>query len=164
MSTKNPSAVLIKTSTAGIYKRGSRYVVVTRHRGKQVKTFHRTLELAREAKGDRTRTNRQAPLSRRAFDDCAREWVASCQGRTVRGFDEDTRKSYAAALEAHAIRHFGSMPMRDIERKDVVRRTQSPVNTRDSEQPQTLHHTRNEGVPGSSPGVGSYESPAGFRF
>jgi integrase len=120
MSTTNRnSPALIKTSTPGIYKRGSRYVVVTRHRGKQVKTFHRTLELAREAKGDRTRTKRQAPQSRRAFDEYAREWVANCQGRTVRGFDQDTRKSYAAALEAHAIPHFGSMPLRDVERKDV---------------------------------------------
>jgi len=75
---------------------------VTRHRDKQVKTFHRTLDLAREAKGDRTGTNREAPRSRRPFDEYAREWVANCQGRTVRGFDDDTRKSYEAALDAWA--------------------------------------------------------------
>ena len=121
---------LERTATPGIYRRHATscqrhgkcncpYVVVTRHRGKQVKTFHRTLELAREAKGDRTRSSRQAPESRRPFDDYAREWVRSCQGRTVRGFDEDTRKSYAAALEAHAVPHFGSRPLRDLERKDI---------------------------------------------
>lgn len=84
-----------------------------------MKTFHASYELAREARGDRTRTNRQAPQSRRPFDEYARGWIGSCQGRTVRGFDEDTRSSYRAILEAHAIPHFGSMPLRDIERKDV---------------------------------------------
>ena len=95
------------------------YVVITRHHGKQAKTFHRTLELAREAKADRTRTDRQAPQSRRPFDEYARQWVKTCQGRTVRGFDEDTRASYTAILEAHAIPHFDSTPLRDITRKDV---------------------------------------------
>jgi len=92
---------------------------VTRHRDKQVKTFHRTLDLAREAKGDRTGTNREAPRSRRPFDEYAREWVANCQGRTVRGFDDDTRKSYEAALDAWAIPHFGATRLRDIDRGDV---------------------------------------------
>lgn len=130
LQAQRPSLRLEKTATPGIYRRhaatcsrtgkcGCPYVVVTRHRGRQVKSFHRTLELAREAKGDRTRSDRQAPRSRRPFDEYAREWVANCQGRTVRGFDEDTRKSYTAALEAHAIPHFGSTALRDVERKDV---------------------------------------------
>jgi integrase len=121
---------LERTATPGIFRRhaGScnrngrckcRYVVVTRHRGRQVKTFHATYELAREAKGDRTGTDRQAPQSRRPFDEYARAWIESCQGRTRRGFDEDTRRSYRAVLEAHAIPHFGSMPLREIERADV---------------------------------------------
>lgn len=113
------ATTLIPTGTPGIYFRGGSYVVVTRHRGKQVKTFHPTMELAREAKGDRTRSNRQAPQSRRPFDQFAREWIASCQGRTRRGFDEDTREGYRKALEAHAIPHFGATPLRDIERRDV---------------------------------------------
>jgi integrase len=124
------SLKLEKTATPGVYRRHAAscsrkgkcscpYVVVTRHRGKQVKTFHRTLELAREAKSDRTRTGRQAPHSRRPFDEYAREWIAHFQGRTRRGFDEDTRKGYAAALEAHAIPHFGATQLRNIERKDV---------------------------------------------
>jgi len=79
-------------------------VVVTRHRGKQVKTFHRTLELAREAKGDRTRTDRQAPQSRRAFDEYAREWIASCQGRTVRGFAREQRERAERAAGEERIR------------------------------------------------------------
>ena len=131
MSTsKSNSPVLTKTTTGGIYRRHAvscdrkgrcecPYVVVTRHRGKQHKSFHRTMKEAREAKGDRTRTTPSPPQARTPFEDYARAWVANCQGRTVRGFDEDTRKSYAAALEAHAIPHFGRAPLRDIERDDV---------------------------------------------
>jgi integrase len=129
-TTKRSSLTLERTATPGIYRRHAAscggkgkctcpYVAITRHRGKQVKTFHRTLELAREAKADRTRTARQAPQSRRSFDEYAREWVRTCQGRTVRGFDDDTRASYSAILEAHAIPHFNSTPLRDIDRKDV---------------------------------------------
>jgi integrase len=114
------AATLEKTSTPGIYKRGNRYVVVTRHRGKQHKSFHRTLAEAREAKANRTGSARSAPQSKRPFDEYAREWVASCQGRTSRGFDEDTRRAYATALEAHAIPHIGSTPLREIERRDVT--------------------------------------------
>lgn len=47
------AAKLVKTNTPGIYKRGGRYVVVWWHRGKQHKSFHRTLAEAREAKGER---------------------------------------------------------------------------------------------------------------
>jgi len=119
MSSTKTTPTMAKTSTPGIYKRGSRYVLVTRHRGKQTKTFHKTLKEAREAKGDRTGTTRTPPQARTPFEDYAREWVKNCQGRTRRGFDEDTRKSYTAALEAHAIPHFGRTPLRDIERRDV---------------------------------------------
>src|SRR5690348_9115627 len=53
---------------AGIYYRGNRYVVVTRHRRRQHKTFHPTLELAREAKADRTGSAKPAPQTKRPFD------------------------------------------------------------------------------------------------
>jgi hypothetical protein len=52
-------AKLVKTSTPGIYRRGGRYVVVWRHRGKQHKSFHRTYEEAREAKGRRQAGDRR---------------------------------------------------------------------------------------------------------
>ncbi len=113
-------APLVKTSTPGIYKRGGRYVVVWRHRGKQHKSFHRTLAEAREAKGNRTGSSKQAPQSRRPFDEYAIEWVENCQGRTKRGFDADTRAAYRRALELSAIPHLGSRPLRDIERRDIT--------------------------------------------
>jgi hypothetical protein len=43
----------------------------------------------------------------------------SCPGRTRRGFDDDTRAAYERALELWAIPHFGSMPLRNVERRDV---------------------------------------------
>jgi integrase len=114
-------AEMIKTTTPGIYKRGSRYVVVWRHRGKQHKSFHRTLAEAREAKGDHTGSSAPAPQIKAPFDDYALQWIDHCQGRTSRGFDEDTRKAYKRALELYAIPHFRSKRLCDIDREDVVR-------------------------------------------
>jgi integrase len=110
---------LIPTGTPGIYARGGSYVTITRQRGKQIKSFHRTLAEAREAKGDRTGSSKQAPQTRRPFDAYARDWVRNCQGRTRRGFDDDTRAAYAMALKGYAIPHLGSTPLRDIDREAV---------------------------------------------
>jgi len=118
---RDHSTTLIPVDKApGIYSRGGSYVVVTRHRGKQHKSFHRTLALAREARSDRTGTVKSAPRSREPFDKYALAWVENCQGRTVRGFDEDTRAAYKRALELYAIPHFGSTPLRDIDRSMVT--------------------------------------------
>jgi len=116
---KDHRKTMIPTGSPGIFYRGGSYVTITRHRGKQVKSFHRALAEAREAKGDRTGSSRHAPQTRRPFDVYAREWVASYQGRTQRGFDEDTRAAYAMALERWAIPHYGSTPLRDIDRESV---------------------------------------------
>lgn len=110
---------LIPTGETGIYVRGGRYVVVTRHRKRQVKTFHAKIAEAREAKSDRTGSARPAPQTKKPFEDYAREWVDHCQGRTARGFDADTRRSCRRALELYAIPHFERTPLRDIERRDV---------------------------------------------
>ena len=110
---------MIPTDTPGIFYRGGRYVVVTRHRGRQVKSFHEKWSDAREAKSDRTGTARPAPQTKAPFEDYAREWIDHCQGRTARGFDPDTRESYRRALEIYAVSHFGRTPLRDIERRDV---------------------------------------------
>jgi hypothetical protein len=54
---------MVKTRTPGIYRRGSRYVIVWRHRGKQHKQFFATMAEAREAKGRRQGGDRR-PTSR----------------------------------------------------------------------------------------------------
>ncbi len=112
------AAPFVKTKTPGVYKRGDRYVVVWRHRGKQHKSFHRTYVEAREAKARRAGGD-STPATRRAFDEYALTWVATCQGRTARGLDDDTRAGYKRALELYAIPHLGTTPVRDIERVDV---------------------------------------------
>jgi integrase len=119
---KDHATTLIPTGESHIYYRGGRYVVVTEHRGKQQKSSHRSLGLAREARGDRTGTNKQPRGSRDPFDRYAIHWIDNYQGRTARGFDEDTRASFKRALELYAIPHFGRTPLRDIERESDISR------------------------------------------
>ncbi len=102
----------------GIYKRGSRYVVTWKHRGKPRKSFHRTLTEARRAKAKRA-TGETEPASRRRFDAYARDWVRTYQGRTSRGLSDTTRASYADAIERFAIPHFGTARLGDITAADV---------------------------------------------
>jgi len=102
----------------GIFKRGNRYVVTWKHRGKPRKSFHRTLTEARRAKAKRASGDTE-PISRQRFDAYAREWAHSYQGRTGRGINETTRASYADALERHAIPHFGTTRLGDITAPDV---------------------------------------------
>lgn len=112
------AAKLERTNTPGIYRRGSRYVVVWQHRSKQHKSFHRTLSEAREAKGLRQSGDRR-PASREPFEDYARRWLASYRGRTSRGFSERTRTLYLRDLERHAFPYFAGRRVADIEPPDV---------------------------------------------
>ncbi len=91
---------LVKTRHPGIYHRGGRYVVVWRHRGKQHKSFHRTLDEAREAKRKKDAGERR-PTSREPLEDYCRRWIDGYRGRTARGVSERTRRSYRADLERY---------------------------------------------------------------
>src|SRR5215203_2102896 len=97
-----------RTRHTGIYKRGSRYVVVWRHRGRQYKSFHRTIEEAREAKGGRASGDRR-PGSRQSFEDYARVWLDTYRGRTSRGLSERTRRTYRRDMERWAIPYFAQI-------------------------------------------------------
>ena len=77
-------AAMEKTRTPSVYRRGSRYVAVWRHRGRQHKSFHRTYEEAREAKGRRAAGDSR-PTSREAFEDYAREWLDTYRGERPEG-------------------------------------------------------------------------------
>src|SRR5215210_7765843 len=107
-----------RTSTRGIYRRGSRYVVVWQHRGKQHKSFHRTLAEAREAKGRRDSGDRR-PASREPFEDHARAWLATYRGRTSRGFSERARALYLRDLERLAFPYFARRRLAEVEPQDV---------------------------------------------
>jgi integrase len=104
----------------GIYRRGSRYVVVWQHKGRQHKGFFRTLAEAREAKGQRQAGDR-TPVTRQPFEDYARQWLDGYQGRTSRGFSNTSREDYKRALEHHAIPFFRGWRLADVEPPDVRR-------------------------------------------
>jgi integrase len=109
---------LERTKTPGIYKRGDRYVVVWRYRGRQFKSSHRTLAEAREAKGKRQRD--AAPPSRVRFDDYAERWVDEYRGRTKRGMISDsTRVGYRRAVADHLAPHFRGTRIDAITASDV---------------------------------------------
>jgi integrase len=107
-----------RTSTPGIYKRGSRYVIVWRHRGKQHKEFFRTLAEAREAKGRRQAGERR-PRSRTNFEDYFARWIETYQGRTQRGFSDTTRTEYRRPVERHALPRWRTWTLDAVEPADV---------------------------------------------
>jgi len=114
------AARMEKTKTPGVYKRGSRYVVVWRHKGRQHKSFHATLADAREAKGQRQGGERR-PVTRRSVEDYAREWLDSYRGRTSRGLSNRTRNAYRSALLDRAIPYFRGYKLAEVEPPDVRR-------------------------------------------
>jgi integrase len=103
------AAPMEKTRYPGIYKWGSRYVVVVRVGGKQIKRSARTLDEARRLKAsmttDRDRGEFQAQ-TRITVHEFAREWVERYQGTGRRGFRENTRTEYRRLLDAYALRFF----------------------------------------------------------
>lgn len=94
----------------GIYRRGSRYVVVWRDgAGRQKKASARTLEDARKLKRaretDRDRGEHDV-LSRTRFREYAEAWVERYQGTGRRGFRESTREDYRRLLRDFAFPFF----------------------------------------------------------
>src|SRR6266581_9254390 len=93
---------LSKTGTPGIYKRGSRYVVVFRDpNGRQRKQSARTLAEARDVKAMLTadvRRGEYRALSKVTFTEYAAEWIESYTGRTSRGIRPETLADYRRDL------------------------------------------------------------------
>ena len=116
---------LVKTSTPGIYKRGSRYVVIFRDpHGKQRKRSARTLAEARDLKATLTadvKRGEYRALSKVTFGEYAKEWGESYTGRTAKGLRPQTLADYRALLERDAVPFFGRMQLAVIEPRDVKR-------------------------------------------
>jgi integrase len=117
------AAKLEKTRTPGIFKRGSRYVVIYRDAtGQQRQESARTLDAAR-----RLRTRRQASVddgsyqeqTGERFADFAAAWVERYQG-SGKGFTENTRKEYRRDLNRYAIPHLGRLRLEQITPKQVA--------------------------------------------
>ena len=103
------AAPMEKTRHPGIYKRGSRYVVVYKVDGMQHKESARTLDAARRLKAARTADRDRGELgeeSRVKFRAYAEEWVERYQGNGRRGFTETTREDYRSELEHYAYPFF----------------------------------------------------------
>jgi integrase len=98
-------AKMVRTRDRGIYKRGSRYVVVYYVNGRQRKEAARTLKEARALKRaretDRDRGELQSE-SRIAFRTYAEEWIERYHGNGRRGFTDDTRDDYRRDLARYA--------------------------------------------------------------
>lgn len=112
------AAKLEKTRYPGIYKRGSRYVIVWEHRGRQHKESFASLAEAREAKGRRQAGERR-PVSRIRFDAYFEQWIKTYAGRTSRGFSETTRPEYERPIRAHALERWQGWKLAEIEAADV---------------------------------------------
>lgn len=115
------AAKMERTRYPGIYKRGSRYVVVWRHRGQQHKESFHTLSEAREAQGKRRQHGERRAYSRQRFDEYAAEWIDTYRGRTARGLSESARTDYRRSIERWAIPFFGRYKLAEIEPTDVRR-------------------------------------------
>jgi hypothetical protein len=99
----------VKTTTPGVYKRGSRYMIVYRVDGKQKYESFRTLDEARRAKAVRTADIARGEFeerSRTTLHEYARAWIKRYQGRGRRGFRDQTREEYERMLEAYALKFF----------------------------------------------------------
>jgi integrase len=118
------AAKLERTSTPGVFKRGSRYVFSYRVSGKQRWESARTLEDARKAKAARHTDIGRGEFSERSrvtLHEYAREWVERYQGRGRRGFREHSRVEYRSALDRFALTYFPARTrLTDLTPSDVA--------------------------------------------
>src|SRR5580704_279276 len=101
----------VKTTTPGVYKRGSRYMIVYRVNGKQKYESFRTLDEARRAKEARKTDIARGEFEERSritLHEYARAWIKRYQGRGRRGFRDQTREEYDRMLEAYALKFFSA--------------------------------------------------------
>lgn len=118
------AAKLEKTSTPGVYRRGSRYAVIYRDaEGVQRQESVRTLDEARRLRHARAASvadGSYQPMHRQKFADYAREWIARYQGSGRRGFTEDTRTEYARDLERYGIAFLGRHRLDQISSRQIA--------------------------------------------
>ena len=113
---------LVRTATPGVYRRGSRFVVVWRHRGRQHKqsclSYTEAIALRDRRRAGDTRPDWR-PHRKDSFRRYARLWVDEYRGRTHKGLDESTREDYRLSLEAWAIPALGQLRISDVIPRDI---------------------------------------------
>ncbi len=98
----------------GIFRKGERYLVQWRHKGRQRARSFRTLSEATRFKGQTVAGDTQ-PTSREPFKHYAQRWLTTYRGRTGRGLSDTTRETYADALTRLAVPYFGTARMDEID-------------------------------------------------
>ncbi|MGE0028005.1 MAG: tyrosine-type recombinase/integrase [Thermoleophilia bacterium] len=117
------AAPLERTSTPGIYRRGSRYVVVFRdpsgrQRRRSAATFAEARLLRSSLLADVARGEFRES-SRARLEDYARDWVRTYQGRTSRGIRAETIHEYERDLELHILPVLGRRRLSEIEQREL---------------------------------------------
>lgn len=115
------AAPMVKTSTPGIYKRGSRYVIAYRVDGKQRYESVPTLAEARTLRARRITQADAGELtgdSRLTLQDYGEEWLGRYHGRG-RGFRESTRRVYKGNLERYVFPALGHVPLTKITTRKI---------------------------------------------
>jgi integrase len=112
-----------RTSTPGVYRRGSRYVVTyTDPSGRRRKRSAATLAEARLMKSALTADVARGEYresSRVRFEDYARDWVRTYEGRTSRGIRPETIAEYERDLQLHVVPVLGRRRLSEIEQRDL---------------------------------------------
>lgn len=117
------SAPFTRTSTPGVYRRGSRYVVTyTDPSGRRRKRSAGTLAEARLLKSSLASDVARGEYresSRVRFEDYARDWVRTYEGRTSRGIRAETLSEYGRDLELHVLPVLAHRRLSEIEQRDL---------------------------------------------
>lgn len=117
------AAPLVRTSTPGVYRRGSRYVVVFRDpSGRQRRRSAGTLAEARLLRSsvlDDVARGEFRETSRARLDEYARDWVRTYEGRTSRGIRPETIAEYERDLELHVLPVIGHRRLSEVEQRDL---------------------------------------------
>ena len=111
------AAPLEKTNHPGIYKRGSRYVVVYYVDGRQRRETVGTMKAARKLKAARTTDRDRGELfesSNAPFREYAADWIERYIGNGKRGFSESSRRAYKRDLDTYIYPFFSDQLHRKV--------------------------------------------------
>ena len=114
------AAPLQRTSTPGVYARGSRWVAVYRENGRQRRRSAATFRAAREIK-IRATANEAARRAGPTLHSYALEWVDHYVGRGAHdAINDRTRREYRRLLIAYALAYFAPEErLRDLDEQRV---------------------------------------------
>jgi len=98
----------------GIYRKGDRFHVRFRHKGRQRTRTFRTKTEAVQFKGQ-VASGDTLTGSRERFSAYAERWLETYEGGTSNGISEETRASYRDSLERHAFPFFGAIKLEEID-------------------------------------------------